>query len=160
MSKPLLDLSTLPDTLSGRLQALREHSDLTQRQLAQRAQVTLQVVEDIEAGLDVFLAPSMRQKLARALKVPPKWLQVVEKQPEDMAQAPKANVSTVAQLIDYVAHRPKEVIYCPLCQSELVVQWFERLDIDDTPLVEVKIHCSSCLFRCQETRLALMPEDA
>ena len=159
MSKPLFDLSSLPESLSGRLQALREHADLTQRQLAQKAHVTLQVIEDIEGGLDVFLAPSMRQKLARALKIPPKWLQVVEKDPEDVDRRPKANPSAVAQLLDYVAHHPTEVVYCPLCQSELVVQWFERLDVDDTPLIELKLHCSRCLFRCQETRLKLESDD-
>ena len=48
--------------------------------LAKRAGVELEVVEDIESGKELFLSVTVRQKLARALKLQPAEIKHYEEQ--------------------------------------------------------------------------------
>ena len=73
----------LPETLAKRVQFLRDQRDLTQRQLAQQAALPLQQIEDIEAGLELFLSPDIRQRLARILRVKANVLEEVELKRQD-----------------------------------------------------------------------------
>lgn len=132
----------LPESLALRVQALREQLDLTQRQLAKKAIVPLELIQDLESGLEVFLAPATRLKLSRALRIKPDVLEDVEKRPT----APKKD-RDVKFLLEQIVAQPDEAYDCPDCDNALIIRQFDRLDLQDNPLVTIKVQCSQCLFR-------------
>jgi transcriptional regulator with XRE-family HTH domain len=136
----------LPSTLALRVQALREALDLTPRQVAQRAILPLSLIEDIEQGLELFLAPAVRGKLARVLRVKPLTLEEVELRPTTPSIKPVGQSSTV-QLIEHWLNTPNHAHPCPDCGQPLVLQVFARRDLHDNPLHAIKAHCTQCLFR-------------
>ena len=137
--------SALGDTLAKRVQILRESCGLSQSKLAELANLPLSQVEDIERGLELFLSASVRQKLARVLKIKGSTLQAVEKAPEHVE--PRLSASAREQYIDEIIHYPNRSYYCPFCKATLDVRLFHRKDLEDNPLVEVKANCTQCLFR-------------
>jgi ribosome-binding protein aMBF1 (putative translation factor) len=56
-------------TLALLISSKREERGYTQKGLADRANVDTSVVENIEAGVELFLPASIRQKIAMALKI-------------------------------------------------------------------------------------------
>lgn len=151
MARLPITLTDLPDTLSQRVQYLRDHLDMTQRQLAYKASLEESFIQDIESGMEMFLAPAIRLKLARALRVKPSIIQEVEKRPQ-----PKEPVTESAawqkerrtkQLLEQILQEPDGSYACLECQSGLIVRQFERRDLDDNLLLTIKIECSHCLFR-------------
>ena len=139
----------LPDTLSRRIQFLREDLDLTQRQLARKSQIALSQIQDIEAGLELFLAPSVRLKLARALRVQASVLQEVESATGAFSTDgdPNALAEAGHHLLHQVSRAPEQEYSCPHCQAAIVVRVFERRDLEGNPIQAIKIHCTQCLFQ-------------
>lgn len=145
MDKPMTTAPTLPSTLAQRVQVLREKRGITRARLAESAQVPESLIEDIEEGLTLFLAPAVRQKLARALKIKPSTLQQVEKTVD--APKPLLSAEGVAHLLSEIEAFPDTQHDCPACGKPLVVRIFDRRDLEDRPIIELKIHCSGCLFK-------------
>lgn len=139
--------SSLPPTLAERIRHLREKRYMTPELLAIKAQVPVQMVEDLEAGIEMFLAPAVRQRIARALHVRPSQIQEVEKQLEmagpDAPQLQQKGVS----LRESILREPDAPHLCPSCGAPLAVRLFERRDLQDNLLVVIKANCTSCLFR-------------
>lgn len=141
---------SLPDTLALRLRHFRDLRDLTVRQLSQKSLVPVNVIEDIEAGLETFLSPATRQKLAKALRVRADQIKEVEKIPyPEVPEAPMAVKSGTAFLIDQLRHYPDKSHACPLCGKPVAARFFERRDLNDLPIQVIKAHCTECLFRAE-----------
>jgi len=149
-SRPVTKPS-LPNTLAQRVQWLRLQRQLTVSQLAQKALLTIHLLEEIEAGIQLFLSPVERQRLARVLKVPTQTLLDVEKPPEMVGHSAvvEENISSDTQevLLFRILQKPDASYDCPQCQQPLIVRQFQRLDVNDQPVTVLKIHCSQCLFR-------------
>ena len=147
---PAAESVALPMTLARRIQVLRENLDLTQRQLARKSQVGLVQIQDIESGVELFLSPSIRLKLARALRVKAAIIQDVEARnpmlDDDFghldAFGPEEN-----DLLRRMIRFPEAAYACPHCQAAMIVRMFERRDLEENPIRVIKAHCSQCLFR-------------
>ncbi len=135
----------LPTTLAQRVQHFRESLGITQSRLAELANLPIEQIQDIESGIELFLSPSVRQKLSRVLKIRAIVLKIVEKAP----QLPPSSLSQEGRdhYIEEMLHYPHETYPCPECGAPLVVRLFHRRDLEDNPLVEVKANCSQCLFK-------------
>jgi len=139
--------SSLPATLAERVRFLRERRMITPEGLANRAQVSLQLVEDLEAGIETFLAPAVRQRLARVLHVRPSQLQEAEKAPRhDDSETPQLQQKG-ASLREAILQQPDAPHLCPSCGAPLAVRLFERRDLQNQLLVAIKANCTRCLFR-------------
>ena len=57
----------------------REKVGLSQSGLSKKCNISMKVIEDIESGNELFLATSVRQKLAKGLKVEPSEIKKYEK---------------------------------------------------------------------------------
>ena len=57
----------------------REKAGMSASGLANRAGIDLGLIEDIESGKELFLSVTVRQKLARALKIQPAEIKHYEK---------------------------------------------------------------------------------
>ncbi|MCA9788379.1 MAG: helix-turn-helix transcriptional regulator, partial [Cyanobacteria bacterium HKST-UBA05] len=134
-------LDALPLTLAQRVQVLRQRKHLTQLGLAEKANLSLAAIRDIESGLDLFLATAVRLKLARALGINPGVLKVVERPVDDAGGDDAArHLPLLIQVLD----DPEAGYTCPDCSERLVIRCFAREDMNETPMTEVKIHCSQC----------------
>lgn len=139
--------SPLPNTLAERVRYFREKRQLTAPVLASRALVSLQMVEDIEAGIEMFLAPSVRQRLARVLHVQPRQIEEVEKTPEvNDTEIPMLHRKGIS-LREAILEDPEAPYLCPSCGAPLAVRFFDRRDLKDKPLIVIKANCTRCLFR-------------
>jgi transcriptional regulator with XRE-family HTH domain len=139
--------SPLPSTLAERIRFLREKRYMTPDLLAKKAQVPVSMVEDIEAGIEMFLAPAVRQRIARVLHVRPIQIEEVEKPPEEeSAETPMLQRKGI-HLRDDILQDPDGPHLCPSCGAPLAVRIFERRDLQDRPLLVIKANCTRCLFR-------------
>lgn len=139
--------SSLPETLAERIRFLREKRFLSPDMLASKALVPVSLVEDLEAGIEMFLAPSVRQRLARVLHVRPSQIEEAEKPPEiNDAETPMLQRKGFS-LRDEILRAPDGPHLCPSCGAPLAVRLFERRDLMDNPLTVIKANCTRCLFR-------------
>ena len=60
----------------------RESVGLSQSGLAKKSALPLNTIEDIEGGQELFLASTVRQKLAKGLKLNPQDIKLYEKRPD------------------------------------------------------------------------------
>ena len=143
-----MSMSTLPETLAQRVRFLREQLYMTPEVLAWKSRLPLGTIEDIESGVEMFLAPSVRSRLARALQVRPGQIKEVEKVPDEKIsiEVPVLQRKSVDLLEDMRAN-PDAEYTCPRCSAPLVVREFERRDLQDNAFTIIKAHCTQCLFR-------------
>lgn len=140
--------TSLPPTLAERVRYLREQQSMPPAVLAWKARIPLSTIEDIEAGVETFLAPSVRSRLARALHVRPGQIQEVEKPPEERIspETPRLQRESL-NLLEDMRQDPERDYHCPRCEAPLVVRLFERRDLKDNLFTVVKAHCTRCMFR-------------
>lgn len=134
-------------TLAEMFRLWREKRYMTPALLAQKANVPLRLVEDIEAGIECFLAPAVRQRLAKVLHVRPSQIREVEKRPTDDMSADPALYQQGNELREAILQNPDAPRECPTCGAPLSIRLFERRDLQDRPLVVIKANCTRCLFR-------------
>lgn len=138
---------SLPSTLAERVRFLRERRMMSPEFLAHKALIPVRMVEDIEAGIETFLAPSVRNRLARVLHVRPSQIQEVEIPPDnETAETPMLQRKGL-NLREAILKEPDGPHLCPSCGAPLAVRLFERRDLQDNPLTVIKAHCTRCLFR-------------
>lgn len=131
-------------TLAEFVSSTRDKLGLSQRGLANKCNLDLSVIENVEAGQDLFLATSIRQKLAKGLKVDSKKIKVLEKEPKVLEQ-----ISA-----DYIEEIKLRILdgqlsgnICPACRSELICRVANMYDLEDNLVQHPKARCSKCPFQ-------------
>ena len=137
----------LPTTLAERVRYLRERRMMSLEYLAHKAQVPLRMVEDIEAGIETFLAPAVRQRIARVLHVRPVQIQEAETPPEQSSAETPMLQRKGLHLREAILEEPDAPHLCPSCGAPLAVRLFERRDLQNNALTVIKANCTRCLFR-------------
>jgi transcriptional regulator with XRE-family HTH domain len=148
MTRP--SLTDLPKTLAERVRFLRERRYMTPEAVAIKAQIPLKMVEDIEGGVELFLSPAVRQRLARVLHVRPGQIQEVEKQPSYASPETPALQRKGLNLHEAIQREPDAPHLCPSCGAPLAVRIFERRDLQDNLITVIKANCTQCLFRLSD----------
>jgi hypothetical protein len=143
------ETSTESKTLATQIRLWREKRMMTPDLLALKALVPLRLVEDIEAGIELFLAPAIRQRLARVLHVRPTQIQELEKPPAspEATREAKQLQQAGSSLYQTILANPEAAHSCPACGAVLSIRIFERRDLQNRPLTVVKASCTACLFR-------------
>ena len=113
--------------------------------LAQKSAIELSVIEDIEAGKELFLPVTIHQKLAKALRCSPEDLIALERGYKDV----KISDETIMERKERILNHEKD-IPCPRCGQPLVVRIAKMYDIEDNLVLEPKAHCSKCVFQLRE----------
>ena len=136
----------LPKTLASRVSYIRNARRLHIAELSEQARVPIELLEDIEAGIETWLATTIRQRIARVLKVDPDILEEVE-------------VKSIKQ--DFECNPPIELLEriqedilsgvidtkCPICQSPLKSWIQEGFDLNEQSIKIPKAHCTVCVFQ-------------
>ena len=129
-------------TLARFIQIKREELGLTQKGLAIAANVPLSIVEEVEAGKELFLAVTVRQALAKALKCEPDEIKVLEKDIVNEIVSPEI-IESLKQLILNRAGGLK----CPKCGALLDTRIARMYDLEDNLILHPKAHCTKCPFQ-------------
>ena len=123
----------------------REKTGLSITGLANKTSIKLEILEDIEAGKELFLSVTQRQQLARVLKISPKELKEHERSYEfdEISDDVIDNIKT--QILNH-----KTDLRCPMCGEPLVTRIAKMYDLDDNLVLQPKAHCTKCVFQIKE----------
>lgn len=127
----------------------RESLGLSQEELAYKASLTIEEIQAIEQGLEVFLASTIRQKLAKGLKVDNKEIKQYEVK-TNFTLAKKAQMDSIREMILLNSQNPNFVINCPLCGEKLITRIAKLYDLEDNLVLRPKARCSKCPFQLSD----------
>lgn len=120
----------------------REQAGMSASGLAKRAGVEQEVIDDIESGKELFLSVTVRQKLARALKLQPAEIKHYEKVLNEVI----VTTEQIEDIKDLILNG-EEDLYCPMCGAKLVTRIAKMYDLEDNLVLHPKAHCSQCVFQ-------------
>ena len=123
---------------------LSEKLGLSQTGLAKKSALPLKTIEDIESGQELFLASTIRQKLANGLKLKPADIKQYEKHP-NLSLLPD-NEATLFIKNQILAHDVADLT-CPVCGSKLITRIAKMYDLEDNLILVPKARCEKCPFQ-------------
>lgn len=122
----------------------RENIGLSQIGLAKRANLKLEIIEGIEGSKELFLAPTIRQKLAKGLKVEPYEIKKYEKS-IDIEFSPSPEY--VDEIKALILEDEEALLLCPVCKSRLITRVARMYDLEDNLVLHPKARCTKCPFQ-------------
>lgn len=120
----------------------REKMGLSQTGLAKKSSLPIKTIEDIEAGQELFLASTIRQKLAKGLKLNNRDIKIFEKQFDDDIPGEL----TLEELKNEIT-QGATTLKCPQCSNELICHIEKMFDLKDNLILHPKARCSKCPFQ-------------
>ena len=124
----------------------REALGLSQEDLANKSSLTLDEILSIEQGLDLFLPTTIRQKLAKGLRVDNKEIKKYEAK-TNFDFAKKSKMDEIREMILLNSNNPNFEIKCPNCNSKLITRIAKLYDLEDNLVLRPKARCSKCPFQ-------------
>lgn len=129
-------------TLAQFVQKRRDDLGLSPKGLAARCNLDVNLIEEIEAGKELFLAIPVRQNLAKGLKCNPDEIKKLEKDFSNDLVSPEI-IESLKELILNGAGGLK----CPKCGANLVTKVAQMYDLEDNLVLHPKAHCTKCVFQ-------------
>lgn len=130
------------ETLARFIQRKRSEMDLTQKALAIASNVSIEEIEEIESGKELFLSVTVRQSLAKVLKCEPSEIKRLEKDIANDIVSPEV-IESLKELILKGAGGLK----CPKCGAPLDTRIARMYDLEDNLILYPKAHCTKCPFQ-------------
>lgn len=124
----------------------REELGLSQEQLAEKSSLKLAQLLSIEQGFDLFLSTTIRQKLAKGLKIENKEIKLYETS-ADFNLAKKSKMEEIRELILMNSSNPNYEIFCPNCGAKLITRIAKLYDLEDNLILHPKARCTKCPFQ-------------
>ena len=132
-------------SLAGFIQEKREKAGYSIYGLADRASISIEVLEDIESGKELFLSVTTRQKLARALKCSPSEIKKYEREYEFEV----VSEDKIDEIKTKILNRETN-LKCPICGEPLITRIAKSYDLEDNLMLQPKAHCVKCVFQIKE----------
>ena len=132
----------MKETLAQFVQEKRDNLGLSPKGLALKSNIDVSIIEDIEAGKDLFLSVTVRQNLAKGLKCHPEELRRLEKDFKNDVVSFQV-IESLKELILNGAGGLK----CPKCGAPLICKIEKMYDLEDNLVLHPKAHCSKCVFQ-------------
>ena len=136
------------DNLAQMVSSVRDKLGLSQSGLAKKCNLSLEQIESIESGQELFLPPTVRQKLAKGLKLNLLEIKMYEK---NFGNTPLEDFMLDAQTEDYIKQAILEEntdnLRCPSCGSKLNTRIARMYDLEDNLVLTPKAHCTKCPFQ-------------
>lgn len=141
----------LAPTLAQRLNQLRTLRNMTVKDVAKACRFTVQRVEDLESGLELWLSATDRQLLANALAIEPQVLLDVESKAStnQVKESAAYNQQKARTVRDNILEGEKN-IECPNCGGTLKCSIQDGLDIEGRPIIFAKAFCLNCPWILKE----------
>lgn len=129
-------------SLAQFIQQKRENLGLSASGLAKKSNLEIALIEQIEAGEELFLPTTIRQNLAKGLKCSTNELKELEKDFENKF----VNEEIIEDLKEKILAGEKNLI-CPKCESLLITRIAKMYDLEDNLMLHPKARCSKCVFQ-------------
>lgn len=123
----------------------REKMGLSQIGLAKKCNLNFDEIQNIESGIELFLSSTIRQKLAKGLKVSLSEIKQYEKR-EDFHFGTGKDIEELKQLILENEGNKGFAPLCPVCGSKLNIRIAKLYDLEDNLMLHPKAVCSKCPF--------------
>ena len=130
------------ETLARFVQKKRDDLGLSPKGLAMVCNIDLTLIEEIEAGKELFLSVPVRQALAKGLRCNPLDIKKLEKD-FDTNFVSDQIIESLKELILKGAGGLK----CPKCGAPLVTRIAKMYDLEDNLMLHPKAHCTKCVFQ-------------
>ena len=139
----------LPKTLASRVSYLRNERQLHIAELSLQARVSIELLEDIESGIETWLPTSVRQRIARVLKIDPIVLEEVERKKYAGAEKENLPPELLERIQDEILNGATE-INCPVCGKQMKTWIQEGFDFNGEQVKSAKGHCMTCVFQLRQ----------
>ena len=133
-------------SLAEFIQTKREKAGLSIYGLAEKTSIDISVLEDIEAGKDLFLPVTVRQKLARIFKCSPDEIKKYERDYEFQVIPDEIIDDLKSRILNHETN-----LRCPICGEPLITRVAKMYDLDDNLVLTPKAHCIKCVFQIKES---------
>ncbi len=124
----------------------REKLGLSVSGLSKKCNLSEDVISNIEQGLETFLPTTIRQKLAKGLKVSLDEIKLYEKN-ESFETTSKEMVEQLKEDILNNQNNYNYVAICPVCGSKLITRIAKLYDLEDNLILHPKARCTKCPFQ-------------
>lgn len=132
-------------SLAEFIQTQREKAGYSIYGLADRTNIPLETLEDIESGRELFLSVTQRQKLARVLKCSPADIKKYEREYEFKMVSDESIEDLKSRIL-----KRETNLRCPMCGEPLVTRVARMYDLEDNLVLQPKAHCVKCIFQIKE----------
>ena len=133
------------ESLAEFIQKRRELAGLSITGLANKTNIKIEILEDLESGKELFLSVTQRQQLARVFKVTPNELKQYERSYEFQEISDDVIDNLKEQILNH-----KTDLRCPMCGEPLITRIAKMYDLDDNLVLQPKAHCVKCVFQIKE----------
>lgn len=130
------------ETLAQFVQRKRENLGLTPFGLSKKCNVPVIIIEEIEAGRELFLSVTVRQNLSKGLRCGAEELKALEKDFE-FEEVPMEVMDVLKQRI----LNGETELYCPKCKSPLKVRIETMYDLENNTVYAPRGYCTKCVFQ-------------
>ncbi len=133
-------------SLAAFIRETREKAGFSVTGLAKKTGIPLEQLEDIEAGKDLFLPATTRQKLAKGLKLNPADIKEYERillDAYDNKVTPQYTDAVKKAILD----GETENLRCPICGSKLNTKIVHLIDLENNIALHPKAQCIKCAFQ-------------
>lgn len=124
----------------------RENLGLSVLGLSKKCNLEESVIYNIEAGYELFLPTTVRQKLAKGLRVSLDEIKLYEKN-EEYNFVSKEKLEELRADILFNADNKAYVAICPVCGAKLITRIAKLYDLEDNLVLHPKARCSKCPFQ-------------
>lgn len=132
-------------SLAQFIQQKRELLGLSPGGLAKKCHLALSLIEQIEAGQELFLPTTTRQILAKGLRCDPDEIKELEKDFENKF----VDDEIIKNLKEKILTGIKDLT-CPKCHSPLITRIAKMYDLEDNLMLHPKARCSKCVFQIKD----------
>ncbi len=133
------------ESLAEFIQKKREKAGLSITGLANKTNIRLEILEDIESGKELFLSVTQRQQLARVLKCSPQDLKMREKEYRFEVISDEVIENLKRRILNHETN-----LRCPMCGEPLITRVAKMYDLEDNLILQPKAHCVKCIFQIKE----------
>ena len=132
-------------SLAEFIRETREKAGFSVIGLSKRTGLTIEQLDDIESGKELFLPATTRQKLAKGLKLNPADIKQYER--IMLVSYDKVTPQYIDSVKKMILQDETENLRCPICGAKLNTKVVRLIDLENKIALHPKAQCSKCSFQ-------------
>ncbi len=132
-------------SLAEFIRETRERAGFSVLGLSKKSGLTVEQIDDIESGKDLFLPATIRQKLAKGLKINPSDIKEYER--ILLVSYDAVTDKYINSVKKAILNGETENLRCPICSAKLITKIVRLLDLENNIALHPKAQCSRCSFQ-------------
>ena len=132
-------------SLAEFIRETREKAGFSVLGLSKKSGLTVEQIDDIESGKDLFLPATVRQKLAKGLKINPSDIKEYER--ILLVSYDAVTDKYINSVKKAILNGETENLRCPICSAKLITKIVRLLDLENNIALHPKAQCSRCSFQ-------------